>query len=292
MTTMKDLVADTRRIAYGSMSDQLAFLAEEAAANATTLVMVSDVTPIQPGMVLSANLNVWYVISTDTSTKTVTVYPNYDNSRSDLVPVGTPVMIRPRVTDWVLFNAVNDAVRIMDSPVRGLYREASWEDSNPGYWNEYTIPDVAANMTNLIRVSIKVQGSGDGWWEVPPNSVQWQPEHGVIRLTTYGGRGHTVRFDYKSPFVVAADLTSDTDTDMNLTAGMLDIPPLGAAATLLLTTESRRTQIHAQGDPRRADEVPPGSNTMVARETRRRFEERMDEEYIRLINRNPYVRQI
>jgi hypothetical protein len=105
-------------------------------------------------------------------------------------------------------------------------------------------------------------------------------------------RGRTVQFDYKAPFKPATGMTDDVVTDMGLAESMVDIPVLGAGAKLLRTTEYRRGQIHAQGDPRRAEEVQAGQNSSAARELERDFKQRIADEHIRLVNRNPYVRQI
>jgi hypothetical protein len=98
-----------------------------------------------------------------------------------------------------------------------------------------------------------------------------------------------VKVFYKSRFRAAQGLSDDPIGDCGLMDSMLDIPSLGAAVSLLRTTESRRAQIAAQGDPRRADEVPPGSNSSAARELAREYQSRIDEERIRLTNLYPLV---
>lgn len=293
MTRMMDLIADARRIAYGSMADQLNFLAEEAPLGAAELKVVMDPVGITPGMVLSSGLNVYYVTGVVTSEKKVLVYPTYDNSKSDALAAGAPIMIRPRVTDWALFNDVNTVIRSLSSSTYGLYREGSWTTTLEGVWNTYPIPADAQDMTNLIRASVRQLGyTDDAWFEVPPNSIKWQPEHNVIRFTSYYTSGHEVRFDYKAPFKQATALTDDVVVDLGLAETMTDIPPLGAAIKLLRTTESRRSNIHAQGDPRRPDEVPGGMNTSAGRDLDREFRQRVSDEHIRLVNRNPWVRQL
>ena len=289
MTRMLDLIADTRRLAYGSMADQLNFLAVDYLFGDGELTMVMDVANITPGMVLSSGLNVWYVVGTDAATKRVMVYSSYQNSRNDPLSVGAPVMIRPRVTDWLLFSYVNDAIKAMSSPTHGLYREGQWESPADSIWWTYDIPAEAQSMTSLLRVSVRYPTSTDSWYEVPMTSVEWQPENNVIRLKVPVPNSTSVRFDYRAPFVPATDLTDDVDTVCGLSDSLLDIPPLGAAARLLRTTESRRNQIHSQSDSRRAEEVQSGGNTDAARQMQREFEDRVAQERIRLVNRNPYT---
>ena len=299
---MLDLVADTRRNTYGSMADQLNFLAEEALLGAAQLRMMMDLSGITPGMVLSSGLNVYYVIGVDASTKVVTVYPSYDNSKNDALPVGAPIMIRPRVTDWHLFNLLNKEIVRLSSPTNGLFREGSWEVQNSGYDNTFEIPVEAAGMTNLIRVAVRDPWGRDAWYDLRPNSVKWQPQNNTIRISPpewndsyYGGwgafsgsfAGAMVKFDYRAPFKQADALTDDVVVDCGLAESMVDIPTLGAVVTLLRTTEARRMNIHAQGDPRRPDEVAMTGNSTAAREMEREYRQRINDEYIRLVNRNP-----
>jgi hypothetical protein len=289
---MMDLVADTRRIAYGSMSNQLNFLSAEAPLGAAELFMSLDLGAIAPGMVLSSGLNVYYVTGVVPGEKKVLVFPTYDNSRSDALPMGSPVMIRPRVTDWLLFNNVNDVIRQMSSSTFGLYREGSWTAPVDSAWQTYDIPLAAQSMTAFLKAQVRDPGSTDVWFDLPANSVQWQPENNTVRMTRDYMSGTDIRFFYRAPFTQATGLTDDVVVDCGLAESMTDIPPLGAAVALLRTTESRRNQIHAQGDPRRAEEVQPMGNAQAARELDRDFRGRVDDEYARLLNRNPIQRMI
>ena len=288
MKTMQDLVADTRRLMYGSMSDQLNFLSEEVPEGSNTLKFIMDVSPIQPGMILSSGLNVYYVIATDPGTKSVTVYQSFQNSRNDMLAAGAPVMIRPRVTDFLLFTYLNDMIRSLSSPVHGLYQEGQWEVEQPDWYGVFEIPAEAADMVSMTRVSVRAWGYEDMWFEIPMTYVEWQPEMGTIRLRV-PTTGRAVRFDYKAPFKAADSLTTDVEVECGLSDTMHDIPPLGAAARLLRTTENRRAQIHSQSDPRRADEVQGGLNSNAARDMKTEFEARIAQERIRLVNRNPYT---
>jgi hypothetical protein len=71
---------------------------------------------------------------------------------------------------------------------------------------------------------------------------------------------------------------------------MVDIPALGAAIDLLRTTESRRTQVSAQGDSRRPEEVPVSSNSAIANQMEREYRQRVQDEMSRLVTRIPIFR--
>ena len=291
-TTMADLVADTRRLTYGSMADQLNFLAADTLAGATTLVMTQDIASIVPNSVIACGLNVYYVISTVPATKTVTVYPGYDNSPTVALTAGSPVFIRPRVTDWLLFQNLNDAIRSMSAPTNGLYAEGVWSQTGDPTYGIYEIPQEAYDMTGIIRIRVNPypEQTLPPYMEIPRYMYEWQPENKTIRLKASYSTGVRIEFLVRLPLVTADALTDDVQTKCGLGESMFDIPPLGAAVSLLRTTESGRAQIHNQGDPRRASEVQQGSNAQIAAALERNFNSRINDEYIRLQSRNPISR--
>jgi len=295
MTLMKDLVADTRRMTFGSLQEQINLVAQPYVANDTTLILDMDTTGITSGMVLSSGLNVWYVKGGDVGSKTVFVIPGIDNSPSASAGVGDMVFIKPRVTDWYLFNILNDEIQRMSSPEAGLYRIGQWSvDVDPTY-QTYVIPSgVFPVMSGIIRARYRMPGTEDVWIDIPNKGykIQMDTSDGIIRLTRNIPSGTEIEFIYKASFAQATSLTDNVVTTCGLTASMTDIPMLGAYAKLLTTTESRRNQVQTQGDARRAGEVASGSNLTSAQLAERNYQNRLNEEYVRLVSRNPILRSM
>jgi len=294
MTTIANLVADTRRTTYGSMTEQINLIAANAAAGAETLTMELDISGITPGMVLSSGLNVWYVKGSNTASKQIFVIPGYDNAPEEAVTVGDRVLVKPRVTDWYLFNAINDEIRKLSSPMNGLYKVGTWTvDVSPTY-QTYEVPSEALDMTNILRVRYRWPGTPDVWSDIRPSSYRWivSETGNKIQLLVNVPSGTEIEFTYKAPFTEATSLLDDPVADCGLAATMLDIPSIGAAAMLLRTTDSRRNQILAQGDPRRAGEVPSGSNLSSAAMMDREYKMRVQDEYARLVQRFPIFKGV
>jgi hypothetical protein len=291
MRTMKQLCDDTRRLAFGGMGEQINLLAADAPYGADRLTFEMDVSPVQPGMILSSGLNVWYVREVVQASKTVFVVPGFDGSVSATAAAGDVVFLKPRVTDWLLFNMLNDVIRSLSAPTNGLYRQGSWTVPVSPAWQTYEVPPDVSIMS-MIGAQIRFPGSADSWIDVSPNSIQWQPENGTIRLTRDFTAGTDIRFHYRGEFTPALNLAWDVVSMCGLSLSMVDIPPLGAAVNLLRTTESRRSQIGPQGDPRRATEVTGGQNSSAAREMERAFRSRVADEYGRLVNLNPITQSV
>ena len=289
MATMRDLVADVRRITYGSMSERINLINTSASVVVDSIDLELDVTGISDGMLLSSGLNVWYVKGVSVSDRRVFVVPGIDNSPSSPIAAGDMVYVRPRMTDWYAFNMLNDEFRSLSSPTSGLFKVGSWTVDSDATYQTYDVPESASDMQDLIRVRYRLPGTPDVWIDLPTAAWRWRPTatENRIQLTRNIPMGTEVTFVYKAPFTVATSLDDDVVTHCGLAETMIDIPPLGVAAMLLHTTESRRTQVQTQGDARRADEVPVTSNSAAARDLRRIYDQRVNDEYARLRAKYP-----
>ena len=292
MTTMYDLIADTRRMVYGSMNDQINLINADAAAGVTTIVLELDVTGITPGMVLSSGLNVWYVKGVSPSDNNVFVIPGYDNSPQNAVSAGDMVFIKPRMTDWYAFGVLNDEIRSLSSASAGLYKIGFWTVNSDSTYQTYEIPEANRDLMSLVRVRYRIPGTPDQWVDLPTVSWRWQADQNRIQLLRNVPSSTEVQFVYKAPFSVATALDDDIVEDCGLAETMVDIPVLGAASMLLRTTENRRNQITVQSDSRRSDEVVSGGNSSAADGMARMYRDRVNQEYIRLTSRTPIFKGI
>jgi hypothetical protein len=276
------------------MSEQINLLTNNIAAEATLLDMQLDVTGITPGTILSSGLNVWYVRSTLPSTNQVTVIPHYDNSPSTAATANSFVYIKPKVTEWFLFNILNDEIRKLSSPTHGLYRVGTWVETVSPTFQTYEVPEEALDMVDILRIRYRWPGTPDVWSEIRPSSYRWYVSEGAnkIQLLVNIPSSTEVEFTYKAPFIEATSLEDDPVSDCGLAQTMLDIPPIGMASTLLQTTDARRNQISVQGDSRRAEEVASSANLSTSGSFDRTYKQRVQDEYARLSSRFPIFRGI
>ena len=294
MTTMRDMIADTRRMAYGSLHDQINLLAQPYTAGDTSLVLDMDVSGITPGMALSGDLNVWYVKGIDVAAKTVFVIPGFDNSPKKSMEAGEFIFIKPRVTDWFMFETMNQEILRLSTPEHGLYKIAEWTANVDPTWQTYDLPAEAQDMIGILRVRYRMPGTPDVWIDIPAKSYKTQIETDGARLRLLRNipSGTEIKVIYKGPFHQASNLNDNVNEVCGLSPTMVDIPTLGCLATLLRTTESRRMQVQQQGDSRRAAEVAGGYNLQVASRIEKDHQMRIWEEAARLINRIPLARSL
>ena len=295
MTTIRDMVADTRRMAYGTLGDQINLVSQPYTAGDTTLYLDMDVSGITQGMMLSGDLNVWFVRGIDTASNSVQVIPGYDNSPKKNMAVGDFIFIKPRVTDWFMFETLNQEILRLSTPEHGLYQIKSWTANVDPTWQTYEIPQESLDqMVGLLRVRYRAPGTPDVWYDIPERGYKLQVNDGTsyVRLLRSIPSGTQIQFNYKATFNQAENLDDDATAVCGLAPTMVDIPTLGVLGTLLRTTESRRNQVQQQGDARRASEVTGGYNLQLANQIERDHQMRIWEEYARLTQRNPLVRGV
>lgn len=295
MTTIRDMVSDTKRMAYGSMTEQINLVKTPYTAGDTTLYLDMDVSGITQGMQISGNLNVWYVRGIDVAANSVLVIPGYDNSPTRSMAVGEFVFIKPRVTEWYMFESLNQEILRLSTPEHGLYQVASWEAQVDPTYQTYEFPEAAEDMIGMLRVRYRMPGTSDVWIDIPEKAYRIQIENSTgsrIRLLRNIPSGTDIKFIYKAPFNQAENLDDDAVTVCGLAQTMVDIPTLGVLATLLRTTESRRGQVQQQGDARRAEEVAAGLNLSIASRIEKDHQMRIWEEAARLTQRIPLIRSM
>ena len=208
MATVQDLVNDVRRRVYGSMTENINLAQVSASAGQTSIQLELGVDGIQRGMLLSSGLNVWFVKGVYSTDNTVFVVPGYDGSPQNAIAAGDVIYVRPRMTDWFAFNAINDQLRSLTSPENGLYRVGTWvADVDPTY-QTYDVPSSAADMVNLLRVRWRWPGTPDVWSDLAPRHYRWvySADQNRIRLLLSIPSGTEIEFTYKAPFTLATSL--------------------------------------------------------------------------------------
>jgi len=294
MTTMQNSVDEVRRIVYGTLTEQINLVNQSASAGQTTLTLDMGVEGIQRGMMLSSGLNVWFVRGVSAQDSEVYVIPGYTGAPIEPVEAGATLYVKPRMTEWYAFNAINDEIRRLSAPTNGLYRIGRWTAPVDPSYQTYEVPVQARNMIQIVRVRFRVPGTPNYWMDLPNVAWRWQSESEVPRVILLRNipSATEVEFSYHAPFTAATSLSDDLVDDCYLSDTMTDIPPLGAAISLLRTTEARRNQLQTQGDARRANEVPVTGNSAIATQLDRDYRARVNEEYARLVSRSSIYKGI
>lgn len=290
-TSIGGLMMQTRRYLSQNLNDELVFTADPYTAGQSSIVLKGLPRRLGPGSLLSWGQSTLYVISSSTSvSNTVEVMAGYDGGPDVDIPANTPLRLNPRFTDYTLFSMLSDSIASLSSPGTGLYGIVAETFAGMRTDDFYPIPATVngpdpANVLRILQVRSRTDGSRD-WTRTTEFITSMTPGNQHIRIFA-DALAHEVTYAvrFRKPMSVLDDVVADC----GMTDTMVDIPVLGVAATLMQGQEARRVNQRAQGDPRRAEDVPITGAMSSGRELYRMYRDRVDEEHSRLVQRFSYA---
>ncbi len=238
-------------------------LAATIDADDTTVICSYDLGGIRAGAVFEIDSELFYVWEANSSTKSLTVQRGYAGSAATSHTSGAMITLGPRFPRAQMFDAVNSELDDLSSSSNGLFRVVS--------------VDLEYNGSDR---QIDIENSGTVLGILDARLRYLTDEHPVVRNvrletglpTTDFPSGNTLVFDesimagdvrvrYKAPFVRASSESSDLTTNCFLPSTCDDIVEMGVILRMMAGREIKRNFTEAQGDTRRAEEVPAGAIT-------------------------------
>lgn len=289
----QDAINETYRHLMSGQRDTINLLSQDLDSSETTVELTDDLTGIQPGTLLSVDLETMYVRTTNVGSKTASVIRGWLGSQGGSHSTDTPVYVNPRFGGWDIFQALNIELADLSSPGMGLYAIAETEIIFQPTRRGYDLGVPRDQVSSILEIRYQVPDATFAWPRLKKYEVMWDtsvsdfPSGTAIRLDEAAYPGKPFRVKYARPFISMTSLSDDLVADCLLPATAIDIPPLGAAATLMFHKEAKRGFIEAQGDTRRAAEVPPGTNTRDAATLLGLRNRRVTDEAARISNNYP-----
>jgi hypothetical protein len=293
VATLATWIGLTRGHLQGTSRDEINVLgASIAAAGTLTATFTAPLGGIVKGALLSIDLEVIQV--TSTATPTVAIVRGLHGSTATIHSNAAPVLVNPRFTDFAVFQALNDELASLSSPANGLYQLLSADvaaTAATGYALALT------NFVDILDIRHQGYGSTTSWPRIRRYTVERDANatafSGGVSLFLYETPpvGQTMHIRYKGEFTALPAVASTDVTTTGLPATAWDIPPIGAAARLLMGRESRRSSADAAPESRQATEVPPGTARSAAQGLMALRNQRIKEEAARLKARHPAVRR-
>jgi len=264
MTTLSELVSETKRHLQSLQREPMNKLGFAVAASATTLTLEYDITQVQPGSYLQVDLELVYVWTVETGSKTATVERAQLGSVAAIHTAGAIVTINPKFPDFAIVKAINDDLLDLSAPNNGLFRVKMVELVGTSNSTGYNLAG-ATDLLEILDVRQKHQGNPRTWTPVTNYELARAVNvtdfpSGLALMLSEGVRsGQPIRVQYKASFSPLVNLADDVLTVGGLPATMQDLPPMGAAVRMVAPREIKRNFTESQGEPRRAAEVPPGA---------------------------------
>jgi hypothetical protein len=251
--------------------EQLNRLASGYTAGSGSMAFDFDTAGIRAGTVISVGTSTFYVWEASTTLKTATVQGAWDGTTDQDWPAGTVVRVAPRFTDAQILRALNEDINDLSSPASGLFQIGTSELTYDSALVGYDL-SLAPNMISPIELRVENPGSFKEWTRIPSHKyriVKGAPtgdegfESGMA-LFLYdmmaGATGDRLHLSYRKGFNTLSNSFS-TKISTGLPTSAWDIPPIGAAISLMAGREIKRSFVESQGDSRRAAEVTGGKST-------------------------------
>lgn len=294
MTTTLDLIEGTRRHLLTGQPEQLNKLSASITASLTdtTITFTYDLGGIQAGSIIELELEEIFVFAVSATPKQIIdCIRGYNGSTAATHASGVTATVRPKFSQHRILKAINDDLSDLSSPYNGLYQiktvDITFNPSRMGY----DLTGVT-DILSIAEVRFRAPGPMRTW----PRIDNYVLERNMPTSGTYGDfpsgfalvlyesaqPGFPIRVRYRAPFVALTTLAQDVLTIAGLPNSAHDIPPYGAAIILAAGREVKRNFDEAQGEPRRADEVPPGAQTQSLSGLRQLRRDRIMSEAARL----------
>ena len=284
---VSDLIEETRRLLFGGQREERNKLNGAINSSVTSLAVSYPLSQITRGAKLSIDLEDIYVW--DASGLTVSPIDRGQwGSVADSHSNSAIINVNPKFSNWDIFNALNDEIVSLSSPLNGLYQVQTVELTYNPVITGYDYSDTG--LISILEVRYGVYGPS----RELPISRNWEyssnlsPEFSSSAIFVRDAiPGHPVLVKGKFAFnQLAASMTADSST-IGIADTALDILSLGAAWKLTSRMELTRNYTSAQSDTRRAAEVPAGAELGASRELGRLHDLRVREEAARLDAKYP-----
>ena len=261
----------------------------------TSVVMSDALGGIQAGASFDIDTERFYVRSVDDATKTATVIRGYGGSTAATHTSGAQVVVNPKFPRASIFDALNDSLDTLSA--EGLYQMTTVDLTSASSTVEYDLTSVT-DVSDVYAVTYRTRGSSKEWIHLPQKDWHLQRNASTSDFASGFGlvidcpvpSGVTMRVVYKAPFVRADTTSRDLNTYCKLPTSANDLLYLDAAIRMVYPREVKRNFTEAQGDTRRAGEVPAGANLGAARGWEAVRQRRLRDEIRRLQRKYPTVR--
>lgn len=287
--TVSDLIEDTfshllgmDAANYNRLASSISSISQE------NIVLELDLESVQPGSVISIDTEDILVLAVNDSSKTITkCVRGFRGSEETIHAANAVVHVNPRFTRYRVLRALRDEIYSW-SPK--LYRVSAVDISLTATTHAFDLAGLPIDYLHVIQTWIEPSNSYEQWKKISHRvgtnmaTSDFASTNAIFFPAIYSGR--TVRVQYAHRF----DLTNFTGANdavagIGLASSMVDIPPLGAAFRLLAPREAQRSDFQAQGQSRRAEEVPPGSTFQAAAGLKQMRDMRINEEALSLLHR-------
>ena len=277
-----DVVRHAKRLLHSNTRTELDAIHTTITAVATTIKLKYQTDGIRAGSYISVSMNdgtlapeTMYVQARNG--EYVTVQRGVDGSTAYAWEADVSIIeVEPRFTEWQILEAARDAIQALPSNLHAVSTTTVTFSTT-----EQSVTSTDLATTGFTRILSATRTARSGEDRLVKFNVKVQEYAGAYEVIRQEGieKSVTVKLTYAHPFVIS---TLDPGTNLVTTAGMsiemLDIPGLGAAASLMLADEATRLDLHAAGDSRGDGALNPGDRARYSLVLQAQYDRRVSQE--------------
>ena len=277
-----DVVRHAKRLLHSNTRTELDAIHTTITAVATTIRLKYQTDGIRAGSYISVSMN-------DGTLAPETMYVHARNGEYATVQRGVDgstayaweadvsiIEVEPRFSEWQILEAVRDAIQALPSNLHAVSTTTATFSTT-----EQSVASSALATTGFTRILSATRTARSGEDRLVKFNIKVQEYGGAYEIIRQEGieKSVTVNLTYAHPFVIS---TLDPGTNLVTTAGMsiemIDIPGLGAAASLMLADEATRLDLHAAGDSRGDGALNPGDRARYSLVLQAQYDRRVSQE--------------
>lgn len=297
MTTVSVLATNLRtRFLRGGKAEQHNILSVNIDATQTTFVTSHEIGPISKGMRVSMDLEDMHVFAVDPNTKTITVERGAYGSTAVVHTAGDVILSGSNWTDFDILAGFNRVLGDLEG--KGLFDVTSANLTYNSNVDGYDITGATSTLIDVIDIYSRDSGTSSLYWRrldvgdwslvSDADTSDFASGFGIVmRRPGVAYPGTTLRVTYRKRFGRLTALSEDVTTTASLDVVGEDLLTLGTAVDMLSSMPMARNDLSAQGDPRRAEEVPAGAWSQSPSRLARTYEKRVRDARVVLERRYP-----
>lgn len=294
MTQLSDLVIAIQRRALSDFreeSDNLGAALTDTTTGTISLASGQSLGSIQPGAILQVDYECMLVTGAS-STSSISVIRGWFDSIATTHLNNAIINVNPRFPAVDIIKAINEDIDDLSAPTNGLFQMLELTTTFIPVQQGYDMTGLTnSQVLELWEVRAYEYGPAQKFPIIPGSAVKLQrnantsifPSGMSFTLDKGGFPGRELRVQYKAPYTTPlVNATDDVYQVTGLHSQAHDIPILGAPNRLMQFRELKRSFTEAQGEPRRAQEVPVGSSLTASKGLMMLRSQRIDAERSRL----------
>lgn len=261
MSTAGALLDRVERQLLSGVVEERNQLASGVNSTATTFVMKYELGGLRAGTVFQMGSELIYIWTATTGSKTLIVQRGYGGTTAASYSADEVAIPNPRFPRQQLLDALNQDIDDLSSPVNGLFRIVTQNVTYNGSDRQVDLTS-ATDVIDLIDVRVRYKADDFPFIRgvrLQRNLPTADFPSGYAIVFDEDCVAGTLRVRYKAPFVRASTTATNLQSTCFIPESMEDILEMGVMMRVMASREIRRNFTEAQGDTRRADEVPAGA---------------------------------